>query len=143
MTKRPPRSPHIRLVNKGDPDITNTLARHYRLIRGWAIIPIPLGTKEPKLPSWQKIEINTEEEIDKYFPKNVRQNIGVLFGPRSNDLADIDVDAREAVMLASYFLPTTDCMFGRVSKQRSHWLFYIHDAVGMTKATIPLQDEDG
>ena len=139
MAKRPPRTPHIRLV-KDDPDISNKAARDY-LARGFAIIPIPLGSKGPIIKGWQKLVID-ESNVDKYFPKGTRVNIGVLLGPRSNDLADVDLDCKEAVVLAPYFLPDTDTIFGRLSKPRSHWLYYIHDAVGYPKNTITITDEN-
>src|SRR5687767_2326519 len=84
--------------------------------RGWAIVPIPDRSKGPVLPGWQKIRI-TLENVGQYF--NGRpQNIGVLLGPRSGDLVDVDLDSLEAIKLADWFLPETESIFGRAGKPR-------------------------
>lgn len=138
----PPRNPNIRLVkDKSKLNYSNLYARDY-IARGYAPIPIPPGAKGPTLKGWGKLEI-TEANVDEYFPTNERMNIGIILGARSNDLSDVDLDCREAVLLAPYFLPMTDAIFGRTGKQRSHWLYYIHDAVGQTKATETVKDEEG
>jgi len=106
---------------------TNALeiARNH-LARGWQPIPIPYKSKEPKLKSWQKRTITAENVAD-YF-NGGQQNNGVQLGPRSNGLADVDLDCPEAIQLARYFLPPTEAMFGRPSKPNSHSLYYIKDA---------------
>jgi hypothetical protein len=119
---------------------TQAIVRGY-IKSGWAIIPIPLNSKGPTIKGWTKLEV-TLANVDTYFPKGERKNIGVLLGPRSNDLADVDLDCKEAVALAPYFLPTTGAIFGRDSKLRSHWLYYIHDADGYAKATMVIEDEN-
>jgi hypothetical protein len=138
MPKRPPRTPHIRLV-KEDPDISNKAARDY-IARGWAPLALPFQAKGIKKQGWGKTDINIDN-VDEYFPLGVRLNIGVILGPRSNDLADIDLDSKEAIALAPYFLPVTDAIFGRMGKPSSHWLYYIHDALDFALATMPFQDK--
>ena len=51
------------------------------------------------------------------------QNVGVVLGPSSRGLTDLDLDCREAIELASYVLPKTGAIFGRASAPGSHWLY--------------------
>jgi hypothetical protein len=104
-------------------------ARNY-LRRGWQIIPVPAGQKQPMLKGWQDLRL-TEDDLEAHFSEGPI-NFGVLLGEPSGGLIDIDLDAPEAVQLAPYFLPSTDCIFGRASKPRSHWL-YRTDPVVRTK----------
>lgn len=103
-------------------------AREYTR-RGWCVIPIPLGQKAPRLPNWQNTKL-TEAELPLHFPGE--SNIGVLLGEPSGWLTDIDIDCREALVLAPYFLTETGLMFGRKSKPGSHWLYNCQGAT-MTK----------
>jgi uncharacterized protein DUF3987/bifunctional DNA primase/polymerase-like protein len=95
-------------------------ARSY-LQRGWMPLPVPFRSKNPGFEGWQKFAI-TEVELPQHF-NGQRQNIGVLLGKASGDLADIDLDCNNAVMLAPYFLPTTGAIFGRQTRPQSHWLY--------------------
>jgi Bifunctional DNA primase/polymerase, N-terminal len=106
------------------------------IARGIAPVPVPVG-KSPKLTKWQLLRI-TEAEVPKYFGKP-GTNVGAIMGPASGDLTDVDLDCREAVALASEFLPTTHAKYGRASKQRSHYLYTCHDPE--PKAFIKLQDD--
>lgn len=81
---------------------------------GWRIVPIPAGEKNPALPGWPE----TEHALD-----SVTGNVGVILGPVSKHLADVDLDSHFALALAPYFLPAT-ATFGRAAKPRSHWLYY-------------------
>jgi hypothetical protein len=105
--------------------MTINIARDY-LKRGWAPLPIPRGAKAPTLKDWGKLTITTEN-LSEYF-NGGPMNVGVLLGPRSAGLCDVDLDCREAIELASAFLPKTGAVFGRQSKRRSHHLFYVRDA---------------
>jgi putative DNA primase/helicase len=90
------------------------------LARGWCPIPIPLRSKAPILPGWQKLR-PTFGDLERFFRGN--ENIGVTLGEASDWLADIDLDSDETIDLADAFLPTTAAIFGRASKPRSHWLY--------------------
>ena len=46
------------------------------------------------------------------------KNVGLLNGAPSNNLADTDLDAPEALAVADAFLPDTGCIFGRNCKPR-------------------------
>jgi hypothetical protein len=91
--------------------------------RGWRVNPIPFKEKGPKIKKWQSLEIDAAN-VKKHFPPDQPMNIGVQLGTRSNNLLDVDLDCIEALIIASYFFPRTDAMFGRPSKRNSHRLYY-------------------
>lgn len=51
--------------------------------------------------------------------------VGIVTGPRHSGPVDIDLDCAEAVFFAKHFLPPTTAVFGRASKQRSHYLYKV------------------
>jgi Bifunctional DNA primase/polymerase, N-terminal len=95
-------------------------------VRGWSPVPIPLGEKGPKIPGWGKLRL-TIEELPRYFSGDC--NIGIILGPPSGELVDIDLDCPEALVLADRYLPSTGAEFGRQSKPRSHRLYIAAGAV--------------
>ena len=105
--------------------------------RGIAPVPVPIGKKNPMLKEWQLLRI-TAAEVPKYFGKD-DPNVGAIMGPASGDLTDIDLDCKEAVELAPYFLPRTGSVYGRPGKRRSHYLYTCRDVD--QKASIKLLDE--
>jgi putative DNA primase/helicase len=106
------------------------VARFY-LEQGWAPIPAHFKSKRPIGDAWQKVRV-TLDNIDVYFPDDLR-NVGMLLGPVSNDLTDVDLDCPEAIAVAPHLLPATRC-FGRASKRCSHWL-YLTDLARVQGAT--------
>jgi len=90
------------------------------LARGWAVVPIPRGSKAPVLPNWQNLQLEAHD-LPRYF--NNGKNVGVLLGERSGWLVDVDLDCPEALQIADFFLPPTGAIFGRESKPRSHRLY--------------------
>ena len=101
--------------------MTDSLIGQYRAL-GWALIPIPAGSKAPVAKEW-----GTRQFAPADFPTGC--NVGVILGPRSHDTVDIDLDCREAIDLAPIYLPPTGATFGRASKPRSHWLYEAPGAV--------------
>lgn len=100
-------------------------ARYYRS-RGYAVVPIPSREKGPQIPGWQNLQL-TEDDLPRLFANG--QNIGLLNGEPSGGLTDIDLDAREALVAADFFLPATDMVHGRASKPRSHRWYRVDRAV--------------
>jgi hypothetical protein len=96
------------------------MARSY-FQRGWMPLPVPFRSKNPGFDGWQNFTV-TEADLPQHFNEQ-RQNIGVLLGRASGDLADVDLDCAEAVALAPHFLPVTGAIFGRQARPRSHWLY--------------------
>ncbi len=72
--------------------------------RGWA--PIPLGhcTKRPLDKAWQTRRLS-EDDIHREFSQH--RNVGVLLGPASGNLVDVDLDVPEATVVAGLLLPPT------------------------------------
>jgi len=85
--------------------------------RGWRVIPIPAGGKNPNRKGWQK-ERHDERDLPRVFRNQV--NIGILTGEPSGWLVDVDCDVPEALAAADVFLPTTARIHGRPGSPRSH-----------------------
>jgi RecA-family ATPase len=90
--------------------------------RGWNPTPVPLRSKRPTGANWHLRTINAET-AGRYFDV-APMNIGIVLGPSSGGLTDVDLDCAEAIAVAPYILPRTGAMFGRPSKRSSHWLYY-------------------
>jgi len=95
-----------------------TLINSYTSKR-WVITPVE--GKKAILPEWQN-KVLTEEEINTYFFNGRTYNIGVVLGKLSGNLVDVDLDSKDAIKIAEYFLPDT-IKFGRPSKPCSHWIY--------------------
>jgi len=111
------------------------IARSY-IKRGWNPIPIPHRSKRPADKGWQE-RIIDEASAPQYF--NGRdQNIGIMLGPTSKGLTDVDLDCLEAVLAAPHLLPETNTVFGRPSKRSSHYLYRTDLAKTLGKAGAEL-----
>jgi Primase C terminal 2 (PriCT-2)/Bifunctional DNA primase/polymerase, N-terminal len=84
--------------------------------RGWALVPIARGEKCPRRNNWE-----TREFAPRDFPPG--GNVGLILGPRSDEICDVDLDCSEALELADFYLLPTRAIFGRASKRRSHRLY--------------------
>ena len=91
------------------------------IARGWNPVPIPYRTKGPTGNGWQT-RIITAGTAERHFDGNVA-NVGIILGPTSSGLTDVDLDCPEAIALAPAVLPPTLAKFGRPSKRASHWLY--------------------
>jgi Bifunctional DNA primase/polymerase, N-terminal len=105
-------------------------ARDY-VRRGWCPIPIPVREKGPVVNGWPELRLQTEDDLRHHFGTDPG-NIGVLLGTPSGDLVDVDLDCREARLIAADFLPATGCSFGRHSAPWSHWLYVARGATHET-----------
>jgi hypothetical protein len=106
--------------------------------RGWNPIPVPFRSKRPEGDAWQARVIDAAA-APQYFDGGP-SNIGVLLGPSSHGLTDVDLDCAEAIAIAPYILPRTRAIFGRASKRASHWLYYTDLAVTAGKAVQKFVD---
>jgi predicted P-loop ATPase len=111
------------------------------IARGWNPVPVAFKSKRPLGTNWQNRTIDASNAAQ--FFNGDQQNVGVLLGPSSHDLTDVDLDCPEALAIAPYILPTTEAMFGRASKRDSHWLYYTKLAATSDQATINFDDPDG
>jgi hypothetical protein len=114
------------------------IARSY-IARGWNPVLVLFREKGPTDRGWQKRTI-TLDNVHRYFNTSP-QNIGVQLGPKSGGLTDVDLDCKEAISLAPYFLPPTPAVFGRASKPRAHHLYTVDGAPD--KAAIKYTDAEG
>ena len=106
--------------------------------RGWSPLPIPYKTKAPLGEGWQKLTID-RTNAHQYF-NGAPQNIGVLLGPKSNNLVDNDLDCPEALIVAPFLMPKTNAVFGRKSSRYAHNLYYSNLADIIDKANITFKD---
>ena len=88
---------------------------------GLCLVPIPYREKGPKTKDWQKLRLD-EAGVHREFSQSPR-NMGVLLGEPSGWLTDVDLDCREAVVLAPEFLPPTQRKSGRKSNPCSHFFY--------------------
>jgi hypothetical protein len=123
-------------------------AREYHR-RGWAVVPIPAGKKGSVMAGWPEFRA-TAEDMLRLFGHG--ENVGVILGPASSELVDIDLDCSEALALADLYLPPTRAVFGRASKPGSHRLFVAMGATyesfadplaGKTLIELRAQGRDG
>src|SRR5262249_42316003 len=107
------------------------------IARGWNPVPVPPRTKGPSRNGWQTRLIDAAS-APHFFTHN--ENVGIILGPMSHGLTDIDLDCPEAVAIAPYVLPQTKAIFGRTSKRCSHWLYYTDLAINAENATVKYND---
>jgi hypothetical protein len=105
--------------------------------RGWPVIAWPTGTKGSKQKGWPSLATTDEAIVRDRFNGNGKHNVGVLLGP---ELCDVDLDCREALAVAGYFLPDTGFMFGRASKRMSHRV-YLSDAASVIGKAVRTFDD--
>jgi hypothetical protein len=101
--------------------MTGELIADYRR-RGWSLVPIPAGEKGPRTAGWQDRNFEPDD-----FPPG--GNVGLILGPRSGEVVDVDLDCSEALALADLYLIGTGAVFGRTSKARSHRLYIAPGAI--------------
>ena len=104
--------------------------------RGWNPVPIPTQSKAPQGNAWQK---RTAAENLKKFNGGA-MNIGVMLGPTSHHLVDVDLDSPEAIAIAPYLMPPCKAMFGRASKRCSYMLYYADASCVINKAAEQFKD---
>jgi len=100
--------------------------------RGWNPVAYAFRKKGPVVDGWQNI-IVSDSNVHDHF-SNGNQNIGLMLGPTSHGLTDVDLDAPEAVTVAGYLLPPTKAVFGRASKRYAHMLYYTDLAAQLDRA---------
>ena len=105
--------------------------------RGWAPVPVPFKQKGPLLKDWPSLRI-TEQTVAQYF-NGGPENVGVILGPASGNLTDVDLDCSEAIAVAGHMLQPTIC-FGRTTARCTHWLYRASGTPAGTKAVIKFDD---
>src|SRR5262245_10050666 len=108
--------------------------------RGWNPVPIPYRTKAPEGTGWHARVIDASS-APRYFDGG-EMNIGVVLGPTSHGLTDVDLDCAEAIAIAPYLMPTTNAIFGHASKRASHWLYCTDLARTTDAAALQYRDPE-
>lgn len=114
-------------------NVTQEWVRDY-IRRGFFVTSVPSGEKGPQIPGWQHLRIQ-EPDVAQYFPR--KSNVGLILG--IDGLADIDLDCPEAQLNAEHFLPSTDFVFGRKSRPRSHWFYLLDEPAATRKYLDPIR----
>ena len=94
--------------------------------RGYAVVPLRRKSKKLLKRNLPRGLLRVTE-IDRYFSREI--NLGLRFGELSGGLIDIDLDAPEAIAIATTFLPRTDMRHGRRGKPGSHFWYQVTGAV--------------
>lgn len=110
------------------------------IARGWNPVPVPFRTKGPQDKGWQTRIIDAST-VHRHF-NGAPANIGIVMGPSSAGLTDIDLDCPEAIDVAPYILPSTKAIFGRQSARASHWLYRTTLADTSSSAVFAFNDPE-
>jgi Bifunctional DNA primase/polymerase, N-terminal len=106
--------------------------------RGWNPTPVKPRAKAPIGDEWQH-RVITAETAPQFF-SGADLNVGLVLGPSSKGLTDVDLDCAEALAIAPYVLSPTSARFGRPSKRESHWLYTTDLAATADKASLQFRD---
>ena len=109
-------------------------AREY-LLRGFVPIPVEHSTKKPAIPAWTEFQ-PTADNLKRCFESS-STNVGLLLGPPSANLVDIDLDDPLAIKLAQELLPETRWRHGRRGAPGSHF-FYIAEGIETERFRDPI-----
>src|SRR6478609_11641418 len=91
--------------------------------------PLERHGKRPKLKCWETTDLSIAE-LDDYGPFPENHNIGVRLGHCSDGLLDVDLDHPLAVKIGRALLPNTGMIWGRDSKEFSHFAYRVREAGG-------------
>lgn len=118
-TPRPPRR-SVSAPPNHQLEILRCVARY--LAQKWAPVPLPLGSKAPKMAGWPSFR-TSETSAARDFAR--AGGVGLILGRASNGLVDVDLDCAEAVALARDLLPPTAMISGRPGNPSSHMWYQV------------------
>ena len=107
--------------------------------RGWNPVPVNYRAKKPSTGNGWQLRIIDATNAPLYF-NGGEMNVGVILGPSSHGLTDVDLDCDEARAIASYILPRTGAIFGRASTRAAHRLYYTDLSINADKAVLVFKD---
>lgn len=97
--------------------------------RGFKVIE--LSGKEPISKAWQSpLDAGVNYVRTGY-------NIGIVLGDQSGGLVDIDCDHEISIFMAKQLLPSTEMVFGRLTKPSSHYIYIALDAGRTMQFKLP------
>jgi len=85
--------------------------------------PVPLHHQSKSVAIRDYASPDYEPPGDEFWSKN-NYGVGCITGPPGP--IDVDLDCKEAIFFAPYFLPKTKAVFGRKSKPSSHYLYRVN-----------------
>lgn len=103
----------------------------------WMPIPLRHAAKSPLPKEWQKLRRDAFD-LEEFFPRGCRLNVGLSLGEPSGGLIDCDLDCPEARAAAAVLMPHTDMIWGRESAPDSHRGYVVTDPPD--KASEPWND---
>jgi hypothetical protein len=113
--------------------------------RGYQIIPINATMKRPMIGNWPHITWPADTTADTFlarlkdewgFDPNAPFNLGVILGPASGELVDVDIDDHRAKRFRS-LLPHTLARSGRTGSPDSHYWYIVEDDPQLPAGNIP------
>jgi len=107
--------------------------------RGWNPVPVNYRAKKPSAGNGWQLRVIDATNAPHYF-NGGEMNIGVVLGPSSHGLTDVDLDCDEARAVAPYILPRTGAIFGRASSRAAHRLYYTDLSINADKAVLVFKD---
>src|SRR6516165_354793 len=107
--------------------------------RGWNPVPVDHRSKKPSTGNGWQLRIIDANNAAQHF-NGAQMNIGVMLGPSSHGLTDVDLDCDEARAVAPYVLPHTGAIFGRASSRAAHRLYYTDLSINADKAVLIFND---
>lgn len=110
-------------ATKSSDSVMNTLA----WMRRMGFRPVPLHPRSKAAISRDYVSLTYKPPGDEFW-KSANYGVGCVTGPAHSGPLDIDLDCPEAVAFAPLFLPPSPAVFGRKSKQRSHYLYRVETA---------------
>lgn len=125
--------PHVNVPDPSDSPLAR--ARSYAA-RGWNVTPVKPRSKAAVLPNFPELRLSLDELPGHFSSNGVRPNIGVVLGPSSGGLIDVDLDDQHAGALAALWLPATGAIFGRPGKPRSHRLYRLSGDTALPNKTF-------
>jgi RecA-family ATPase len=108
--------------------------------RGWNPTPVGYRAKKPSAGNSWQLRIIDATNAAQYFNGRAKMNVGVVLGPSSHGLTDVDLDCDEARAVAPYILPRTGAIFGRASSRAAHRLYYTDLSVNADQAVLVFND---
>ncbi len=126
MDQPTPDNNHLTLV--GDPAATPVQqAAQEALDRGMVPVPLKEGTKSPTVPGWAQMtreRYHSRPVGEEFAPGS---NLGLVLGPASGGLVDIDLDHPEMARIARLIFPPTAMKHGRTGFSLSHLWYRVTD----------------
>ncbi|MCA1791970.1 MAG: AAA family ATPase [Thioalkalivibrio sp.] len=116
------------------PEATSLSTAQAAIERGWAPLPIPLGSKAPRIKDWPTLRFDSTVQLAEHFED---RNVGLILGAASGGLVDVDLDCPEALALAPMLLPHTPMRHGRPSSPESHFWYQVDRPVSTERFQDP------